>query len=135
MEFSTKFFNKFPSLENIHLNTSQKEHLFYIIADGQTDLLQRHLLTCIDEQEIVFTIASMFQSIATREDAIIAIPSPRVNTFDTEKVLETTRTKGTIKCRSCGSHDVTYIMKQTRSADEGMTCICSCHKCHVTFSL
>lgn len=30
---------------------------------------------------------------------------------------------------SCGSDDIDYIQRQTRSADEPMTCFCCCRKC------
>ena len=34
-----------------------------------------------------------------------------------------------IKCRKCGSDDVRWDEKQTRSADEGATVFCTCNKC------
>ena len=37
--------------------------------------------------------------------------------------------KTTLKCRRCGSADVTWQQKQTRGADEAMTCFCTCNKC------
>lgn len=35
----------------------------------------------------------------------------------------------TLKCRRCGSSDVTWEQKQTRGADEAMTVFCTCNKC------
>lgn len=34
-----------------------------------------------------------------------------------------------VKCRRCGSHEVQWEEKQTRSADEAATLFCSCVKC------
>jgi DNA-directed RNA polymerase subunit M/transcription elongation factor TFIIS len=34
-----------------------------------------------------------------------------------------------VKCRRCGSEEVTWEEKQTRSADEGATVFCSCSTC------
>jgi DNA-directed RNA polymerase subunit M/transcription elongation factor TFIIS len=34
-----------------------------------------------------------------------------------------------VRCRRCGSEDVTWEEKQTRSADEGATLFCSCTVC------
>ena len=35
----------------------------------------------------------------------------------------------TLKCRNCGSSDISWEQKQTRGADEAMTVFCSCAKC------
>ena len=37
--------------------------------------------------------------------------------------------KETMRCRRCGSGDVTCEQKQTRGADEAMTIFCTCSKC------
>ena len=37
--------------------------------------------------------------------------------------------KETLKCRRCGSSEVQWEQKQTRSADEASTVFCSCNKC------
>lgn len=37
--------------------------------------------------------------------------------------------RSTLKCRRCGSSEVTWQQKQTRGADESMTCFCTCTKC------
>ena len=37
--------------------------------------------------------------------------------------------KETLKCRRCGSPEVTWEQKQTRSADEASTIFCTCTKC------
>lgn len=37
--------------------------------------------------------------------------------------------KTTLRCRRCGSGDVTCEQKQTRGADEAMTIFCTCSKC------
>ena len=34
-----------------------------------------------------------------------------------------------VRCRRCGSEEVTWEEKQTRSADEGATIFCSCSTC------
>ena len=38
--------------------------------------------------------------------------------------------RATLKCMRCGSADITWEQKQTRSADEAMTIFCSCNKCN-----
>lgn len=37
--------------------------------------------------------------------------------------------KATLRCRRCGSGDVSCEQKQTRGADEAMTVFCTCSKC------
>lgn len=37
--------------------------------------------------------------------------------------------KATLKCRRCGSSEVSWEQKQTRSADEASTVFCTCTKC------
>lgn len=41
----------------------------------------------------------------------------------------------TIQCPRCASRKVVYRYQQTRSADEGMTCICSCSQCRHSFTI
>lgn len=36
----------------------------------------------------------------------------------------------TLKCRRCGSSEVSWEQKQTRSADEASTVFCTCSKCN-----
>ena len=36
----------------------------------------------------------------------------------------------TLKCRRCGSAEVSWEQKQTRSADEASTVFCTCNKCN-----
>ena len=38
--------------------------------------------------------------------------------------------KGMLKCRRCGSNDVSWDQKQTRGADEAMTVFATCSKCN-----
>ena len=35
----------------------------------------------------------------------------------------------TLKCKRCGSSDISWEQKQTRGADEAMTVFCTCNKC------
>lgn len=37
--------------------------------------------------------------------------------------------KETLKCRRCGSSEISWEQKQTRSADEASTVFCTCTKC------
>lgn len=37
--------------------------------------------------------------------------------------------KATLKCRRCGSAEVSWEQKQTRSADEASTVFCNCNRC------
>jgi DNA-directed RNA polymerase subunit M/transcription elongation factor TFIIS len=43
--------------------------------------------------------------------------------------------ESTIQCPKCKNRKVMYREQQTRSADEGMTCICVCTQCHHSFTL
>lgn len=52
-----------------------------------------------------------------------------------EIVSATKRVDSVIECPRCKSHRVQYREAQTRSADEGMTCICKCTVCQHKFSL
>jgi DNA-directed RNA polymerase subunit M/transcription elongation factor TFIIS len=36
----------------------------------------------------------------------------------------------TLRCRRCGSSEVSWEQKQTRSADEASTVFCTCNKCN-----
>ena len=40
-----------------------------------------------------------------------------------------------LKCNKCGSSDVTWEQKQTRSADEAMTVFCTCSKCKLRWKM
>jgi len=40
-----------------------------------------------------------------------------------------------LKCRRCGSTEVQFDQKQTRSADEGMTSFCTCKNCGSTWKM
>ena len=40
------------------------------------------------------------------------------------------KAKATLKCRRCGSPEITWDQKQTRSADEASTVFCVCNKCN-----
>lgn len=42
---------------------------------------------------------------------------------------------GGLKCRRCGSDDVSWDQKQTRSADEGSTVFCECSVCHARWKM
>ena len=39
------------------------------------------------------------------------------------------QTDSLLKCRNCGSSDITFSQKQTRGADESSTVFCSCQVC------
>lgn len=43
--------------------------------------------------------------------------------------------KSTLKCRRCGSSEVSWEQKQTRSADEAMTVFCTCNKCNQRWTM
>lgn len=52
-----------------------------------------------------------------------------VSTIDSRKQLSLDEiVDGVYQC-NCGSRKTTYIQRQTRRADEGMTTIIRCHKC------
>ena len=46
-----------------------------------------------------------------------------------EDVTNQSSTTGLIRCRACGSCDISWEQKQTRGADEAMTIFCSCTRC------
>ena len=41
----------------------------------------------------------------------------------------------TLKCSRCGSGDLSWEQKQTRSADEAMTVYCTCNKCNKRWTM
>lgn len=43
--------------------------------------------------------------------------------------LRSSEISTTLKCRRCGSADVSWDQKQTRGADEAMTVFCTCARC------
>ena len=43
--------------------------------------------------------------------------------------------KETLKCARCGSGEVSWEQKQTRSADEAMTVYCTCNKCNKRWTM
>jgi len=47
---------------------------------------------------------------------------------DVEEVLGV-KAKPLFHCVKCKSQNVSYVLRQTRSADEGMTCIFTCQDC------
>lgn len=47
-----------------------------------------------------------------------------------ENVISNTKTDNILRCRGCGSSQISWEQKQTRGADEAMTVFCSCTSCH-----
>jgi DNA-directed RNA polymerase subunit M/transcription elongation factor TFIIS len=46
-----------------------------------------------------------------------------------ENVVRAQSSESILKCRNCGSSDITFSQKQTRGADESSTIFCSCQTC------
>lgn len=46
-----------------------------------------------------------------------------------ENVVRAQSSESILKCRNCGSSDITFAQKQTRGADESSTIFCSCQVC------
>lgn len=44
-------------------------------------------------------------------------------------LLHSTKEKTLLQCKHCGKFTVSYYLRQTRSADEPMTCFANCHNC------
>ena len=42
---------------------------------------------------------------------------------------------GSLRCRACGSNNISTTQRQTRSADEGMDTFCRCNDCENVFKL
>lgn len=46
-----------------------------------------------------------------------------------ENVVRAQSSESILKCRNCGSSDITFCQKQTRGADESSTIFCQCQAC------
>ena len=46
-----------------------------------------------------------------------------------ENVVRAQSSESILKCKKCGSSDITFSQKQTRGADESSTIFCSCQVC------
>jgi len=43
--------------------------------------------------------------------------------------------EGALKCKRCGSYDISVHQQQTRSADEGITTFCECQQCFLRWKM
>ncbi len=57
-----------------------------------------------------------------------------ISPLDVDQLLDITDQVG-IKCPECKERDCSYKLVQTRSADEGMTAMCSCRKCFNSWAI
>ena len=46
-----------------------------------------------------------------------------------ENVVKAQKSESLLKCRRCGSSEITYNQKQVRGADEASSIFCSCLSC------
>lgn len=51
------------------------------------------------------------------------------------EMVNRTSCRTALRCRRCGSGDVTCEQKQTRGADESMTVFCTCVKCSLRWTM
>lgn len=49
--------------------------------------------------------------------------------YPTQEIPETEMTESILTCGACHQRKVDYYQKQTRGADEPMTCFCNCLNC------
>lgn len=131
MNFSPAFMSMFPVLKELQSDPDICAKLFCICLSGGKSQIYE-ILSNSSYNEVIVSIISLYER--------ISICKPRVDTktttdnFDAYAVLKSTKI-GSIICIKCKSDSVTYILRQTRSADEGMTCMCFCNNCRSNFVL
>ena len=71
---------------------------------------------------------SFFESLDT-------IPKEKIDVIDANETLGIRDAVG-FRCKQCKQKDKTsWVMRQTRSADEGMTAYVTCGRCNITWSI
>lgn len=104
------------------------KRLCYNIQCNPTLLSQydaEHIFSLTDEQMAKDTVLQRIQDMeASRMQALEDMLREKY-----ENVTKQSKSEGLMRCRACGSSDVSWEQKQTRGADEAMTIFCSCVKC------
>ena len=82
------------------------------------------LVRCTDEQARAgTTVGKKDRAEEERQRNFQDIVAAKISSLDDETFATI------VKCAKCGSSDVVWDEKQTRSADEGATLFCSCKAC------
>ena len=102
--------------------------------------LQDELLAAPDSQR--FNIACLLLDVPTTTNTYHAhaqlqthysrdapAPTAPMERVDADTLLGLTGNVG-LQCGACKAYDTSYKMLATRSADEGMTAMCTCRQCH-----
>jgi DNA-directed RNA polymerase subunit M/transcription elongation factor TFIIS len=82
----------------------------YLVAMDNSDLAKGSILERVQEQQ------------KAREYYFSHLLKSKMDQIDTSNSC-------ILKCRSCGSSDISWQQKQTRGADEAMTIFCTCNTC------
>jgi len=86
----------------------------------------KKVLTMTDEEMIRGTLVET----VAREEGIRSSAFEDMLREKYENVIANTKTDNILRCRGCGSSQISWEQKQTRGADEAMTVFCSCTSCH-----
>jgi DNA-directed RNA polymerase subunit M/transcription elongation factor TFIIS len=132
MGFSPELIQYIPQLKHINNNVQLSMNVMIVLMHMDRKKFKACLSEFTKEEDIVVTILSLFQSVVKQPD--IANNETEHVEFNPYIALETKK-QSPLQCKTCKSTDVNYILRQTRSADEGMTCLCICQSCRATFVL
>lgn len=96
------------------------------------DLYYRRKKSCLSSTKPSFDVKAVsFEDVEREEKAMLAALKKSLNEtipVNVEEVLGV-KAKPLFRCVKCHSQNVSYVLRQTRSADEGMTCIFTCQDC------
>ena len=137
MTFSSAFLDAMPSLAGIGDNHDLTLRVLDIVNAGFSSVLQDSLNGC-GETDSVLVVLAVHQKVleADARESTLPIPLPiKGGGFDAKLALGVTDSNSIITCISCGGQDVAYALRQRRSADEGMSCVCTCRSCNTNFIL
>lgn len=139
MRLSDTFFHYIPCLRKLGENVDGAilSRLWSIIINDKLNTLRSHIPVDASEEEAVCAIANLYQTIHTGdslETDAVGESAGEIGTFNPYAVLNVPKV-ALLKCHRCGGNEVGYVLRQTRSADEGMTCMCTCRQCGCVFVL
>lgn len=98
-------------ITNLKNNSSLQQHGVEIVNFSDKKLAQGTIVECIERES------------NERNARFEQMLHEKYNLMNDKSYKET------LKCRRCGSSEVSWEQKQTRSADEASTVFCTCTKC------
>jgi len=113
-------------------NTEAKIDVHSALNAIHRELYSRRNKSCPSLTKPNFDVQALtFEDIEQEEKDMLATLKKSLSEkipVNVEEVLGV-KAKPLFRCVKCHSQNVSYVLRQTRSADEGMTCIFTCQDC------